>query len=402
MTAGIIITSMACISYLYFGIYIFLVKPSSSLNRTFLYFCICFAQWNLTIAFLFADPSPEFKDLLLRFEHVGSVIYVMFVFIFFMKYTNYESRIPHRKVLYLLLWLIPAVLVYQSLVHNAISLSSPNGFWFIFRELYSNLALHIVSMLVIIHWAYCSKLKRNYRQAAFIIIGGFLPIILNQFTEIIRRDLGYPTFASSLSIIWMGSLFFTMIRYRFLYYSSETISRDVVKTIDESVFVVDIEGSVIFSNDKTRNPDETHQSQQSLTDYFVEHRIVEKQLELLLKNNFSPMTCRLHLHKAENPVLINACFSAMFDEFNEPLGLIITASEVIELHQLRKVFNLTEREIFILQFMISGETNTIISDYLEISINTLKRHIGNIYNKMNINSRVELMKLLLKFNITPQ
>lgn len=55
-------------------------------------------------------------------------------------------------------------------------------------------------------------------------------------------------------------------------------------------------------------------------------------------------------------------------------------------------FGLTKQEHHILQLLMEGKDNTFICDYLSISINTLKKHILNIYRKLGIRNRVQLFK----------
>lgn len=59
-------------------------------------------------------------------------------------------------------------------------------------------------------------------------------------------------------------------------------------------------------------------------------------------------------------------------------------------------YGLTERECEVIRMIVKSFTDDEISDAMSISKNTLKKHIGNIYNKMNINSRVALMKVVSK------
>ena len=43
-------------------------------------------------------------------------------------------------------------------------------------------------------------------------------------------------------------------------------------------------------------------------------------------------------------------------------------------------------------YLVEGKDNSFICDYLSISINTLKKHILNIYRKLGIRNRVQLFK----------
>jgi DNA-binding CsgD family transcriptional regulator len=57
-------------------------------------------------------------------------------------------------------------------------------------------------------------------------------------------------------------------------------------------------------------------------------------------------------------------------------------------------FQLTKREETILKLLMEGADNVEICKNLVISINTLKKHILNIYRKLGIRNRVQLFKLV--------
>lgn len=54
---------------------------------------------------------------------------------------------------------------------------------------------------------------------------------------------------------------------------------------------------------------------------------------------------------------------------------------------------LTDREIEIVDFLLKGYTYKGIAENLYISENTMKYHVKNIYQKLNINSKMELIKI---------
>lgn len=57
-------------------------------------------------------------------------------------------------------------------------------------------------------------------------------------------------------------------------------------------------------------------------------------------------------------------------------------------------YQLTKREETILGFLMEGADNIQICDELVISLNTLKKHILNIYRKLGIRNRVQLFKMV--------
>lgn len=60
--------------------------------------------------------------------------------------------------------------------------------------------------------------------------------------------------------------------------------------------------------------------------------------------------------------------------------------------------NITEREKEILLHMINGWDSKRISSELSISVLTIRKHIANIYNKLHVNSRAQVISLAHKNN----
>lgn len=56
-------------------------------------------------------------------------------------------------------------------------------------------------------------------------------------------------------------------------------------------------------------------------------------------------------------------------------------------------FDLTEREQEILKILVEGLSYKEISNRLNISVNTAKKHVINIYNKLHVNSRAQALHL---------
>lgn len=56
-------------------------------------------------------------------------------------------------------------------------------------------------------------------------------------------------------------------------------------------------------------------------------------------------------------------------------------------------FDLTSREREILQLLVEGLSYKEIGNHLDISANTAKKHVINIYNKLHVNSRAQALHL---------
>lgn len=56
---------------------------------------------------------------------------------------------------------------------------------------------------------------------------------------------------------------------------------------------------------------------------------------------------------------------------------------------------LSNQEYIVLEHIWKGKKNTEIADDLYVSINTIKTHVQRIYNKLNVSSRVNLLKKVM-------
>ena len=79
------------------------------------------------------------------------------------------------------------------------------------------------------------------------------------------------------------------------------------------------------------------------------------------------------------------------EQEKESIDLIhkkLTVREAVE------KYDLTKREHTVLALLLEGKDNPMICNELSISVNTLKKHILNIYRKLEVKNRVQLFKMI--------
>ncbi|MGN1181672.1 MAG: response regulator transcription factor [Faecalibacillus sp.] len=74
------------------------------------------------------------------------------------------------------------------------------------------------------------------------------------------------------------------------------------------------------------------------------------------------------------------------------------SQRIIDIKSAQAKFHLTVREIEIIKNMVALKTNSEIARDLHISEYTIAKHIQNIFKKMNIASRIELLRLFMDKN----
>jgi two-component system response regulator NreC len=102
------------------------------------------------------------------------------------------------------------------------------------------------------------------------------------------------------------------------------------------------------------------------------------------------------LKRAIKSELINAIHAVMRGELylHPAMARLLFTENNSLINQSAKAYSepLTSREIEVLRLIAQGYTNNQAADKLKISVRTVEYHRGNLTTKLNLRSRVELMK----------
>ncbi len=78
-------------------------------------------------------------------------------------------------------------------------------------------------------------------------------------------------------------------------------------------------------------------------------------------------------------------------------ALNMLSRATLPMHQeASEASTISEREMEILKWMVNGLDYKAIADKLIISPNTVRKHIGNIYEKLHVNSKAQAIRLAIK------
>ncbi|TDQ24028.1 response regulator transcription factor [Tenacibaculum caenipelagi] len=76
-----------------------------------------------------------------------------------------------------------------------------------------------------------------------------------------------------------------------------------------------------------------------------------------------------------------------------PMSINI-ARMVVESFQKKQFYNLTDKENSVLDLLSEGKTYASIAEDLNVSVNTIKFHVRNIYEKLHVSNKDELINLI--------
>ena len=100
-------------------------------------------------------------------------------------------------------------------------------------------------------------------------------------------------------------------------------------------------------------------------------------------------------HYEDNELLLNSideAVASVYIIYSEQQQVLFSENALTDL-------GLTRREAETAEFIAKGMTNTEIAAAMDISENTVKTHLANIYKKLGLNYRTELMSLLHRMNL---
>lgn len=106
------------------------------------------------------------------------------------------------------------------------------------------------------------------------------------------------------------------------------------------------------------------------------------------------------LKDEEPPVILEAIQSVLTGQTwlsRDIQGVVLT--QAIQPHREIDLDTLSDREVQVLRLVAQGKSNTEIVDVLNIAEGTVKNHITNLYDKLNVHTRSEAVAWAWKHNI---
>jgi DNA-binding CsgD family transcriptional regulator len=396
------------VSFISAGIYVFSIDPKSSIHRSFsLMFLLLAASICAGIIMNITD-DPETCNICAQIGLSAEFFLFPTILLFCLLFTNTLKMKPYYLFL---IYFCPTVFFIlntcgYSVFYQEIMLE--NGRWGL--RFTSNkiifisylVFLHICFILfsaTLIRWGIKAKMKRQKKQAFILFATLFVSSVFSAvesiyLPSILQYNSGGLSFVGF--IFFAAGLYIIFIKYRFPYLSSKQTVEDVLSDMGEIIIILDNTMRIRFMNKTAETLFEDVAppfNRSMLSSIMLNHKKLVISIEKILSGESSSFSCREYFGKS-NRIQLDFSFSAIKDEFNDTIGVMVKGTEVDGIQLLTRKYKITQREAEIIEHLITGETNAEISKSCSISENTIKRHITNIYNKLSVRSRVELLYML--------
>jgi diguanylate cyclase len=400
---------LAYMYYLFLGILILFQNRKSNVNR--IAFILCITQFLLALfmSFGFSTDNAESLRFWLRITIISGCWFCSFNI-----HLYYEILFKKKKNIFILLLIhLPAIVFTIQNITGPQVLAmekQPDGWLFYPNTGTPWLPVYIIilfiymifNIIILLYWYKTSDTQKGKRQAQTILIfycasmligwldAWFLPLLVSY------KSIGLTPVLFS---VYFTGIYIAIFKYRFLSLTPELISNELVENIDEAVILFDCNLNLIFLNKKAKELSEkSGKEKEYFTEYFDKNVHIKNRIIQMIKGGNDTITLK-HIITGEDSKkkLMDAYFSVVRDRFKDKLGVIMIGRELKGLETFINKYSITERELEIIEKIISGEKNKDIAKSLDITERTVKMHTGNIYQKLNVENRIQMINVINEY-----
>jgi len=254
----------AAIIYAILGIIIIQKDHRSRLNQACAAIFACFFLWSLSFVFIHHPDTSQANALWA--EKFGSIGWVSFTFFHLWFTWLYARRRPFRyfTLVAFFFMLVPAMLVYQQIMHNAIYTPSVHydfgwltllnkSFWS-----YLYIVFYPVEAFASFYILYACYRKTDNKlikfQALVLLFSGVLTLIIGTLTNVVLpKIMARPIvpMADIAALFWASGLAYVAIKYNMLDINPFVAAQRIIIAMKDLLFLLDTRGRIISVNPAT-------------------------------------------------------------------------------------------------------------------------------------------------------
>lgn len=178
---------------------------------------------------------------------------------------------------------------------------------------------------------------------------------------------------------------------------------NIIMGMPEACLLVNTGGEIICVNSKGRILVET-KSSRKIQEIFSTTESIRDEVRNLGRSKKGRITVRCSMSDkkiTDEFHLFNLDIQCVIDEGGSLCGFFIIIIGDMSLSDFQKTYNITARQMEIIHLVVSGLSNIEVAEHLKISERTVENHLFNIYNKIGIGNKIELMNTAAKYKILP-
>ncbi len=397
------------------GIYIIWIDKNNHLNRLFGFICFIVSLWHVAAAIGYSSPTHSVI--------VSATIFASFIYITFITanlHIGMLLSLEKKPSLF-----VTNILYVPAFVFTAFIAAAPDMFFTYMRHgkawkfspSYESRWFHLLMLLLAAYSAAFllllalrrkkSALNRERRQLDVIMASFVATSVIVNLTQFIvpwfRLD-AVPDIGPAGHVLYLGGLYYAVFRLRFMRNRLAVGSDELIAHISDLVFITDRDGIIVSMNKPARRAIEAGGERNvaiRLLDVMCESDAIRTIFEKLSSGESQGESACITFRGPDGDTCTDSHLSRIMDEFSDHVGYIVISSENRGRAMLQAAHRITDREFEVIGLCVRGDTNREIARSLSVSVRTVETHIINIYNKLGVNNRIELMNVAIRFGLVP-
>jgi len=406
--AGFMIDASAvlCVS---FGLYILTRDYRNSLYRLFMLLCIIISAMALITGRIFTVTSRE--DLFF-----WDRVYALFAFIYWAVNLHFYLLLTGKKIreqLQVLLYLPAVILIFLEFTSFPLVTDfarQGNRWKYIYSGTYYVYMVYSISyaladMVLLYRWSRKGYYKKHRLQGRAILSATIILWAACITTDYILSHFAFYAFPPTGAIgrmIYAFIIWYSFVKYRFLDSSISSRMDEIVRNYADSVALLNPDLTIRKYSRKLNSLLKTVDKQitgRSILEFSPDNEELKDKLDQVKTGKAEHADVRLNFKTAQGRITADCQIYGIPDKFGDVEIILMKLNENRNVENFSDVFNLSERQMEIITLALRGLTNTEISQKLNISKKTTEVHFFNIYNKLGINSKIELYNMGIEYNL---
>lgn len=258
-----------------------------------------------------------------------------------------------------------------------------------------------VEIAALTRWAGNSRLRRERRQAA-VILFSLLSLFAGSFiADFALHLVGLRLFAIGplFGIPYLCGFFYCLARHQFLVFDVNAFYGEMIAKMDEFLVMLDSGGRIVKDNPlfRARFGDAGGEEYASLIDDADGGALAA--LGRVLKGEAETAKARHFVARNGRRAFVESFMSRLTDSSGDTFGVSVVSRELPGAAKLIEEYGLTARQFQITRLVVGGLSNKDLGARLGLSRRTVETHVSNIYCKLSVRNRAELLRICRKYRV---
>ncbi len=397
---------------LYLGIKTFIKDPKNKLNLLFSLFCLSIFLTTISFGISYLQNAREIIAFTMKFASLGIFTFIPFLFHFCLLLSRTIIKVWIVSAFYS----VSAVLIIIDFMGT--SLFSD---YIIYKDtwvgiinvlvysiyLSSVVVFLVVNTIVLYKWGKNTTSNKEKLYSGFLLAGTLMTFISCQAVSFIFplfNIYDYQFIGIIIFFLYIMGLYYLISQLRFLNISYSILADEILSNINDLVLILDQDLRITTANknfEKLFLQGRKKQFNGFFHDFIADPQIVSNKTRELAAGDIDKFVLRINYKNGNDLLITDSYVSAIKDKFNDINGFLVISSEIKGIKNFQKHFKITNRELQIIEAIISGLTYREISERFGVSEKTVESHLAHIYNKLCVKNRIQLAKIAGEFNIKP-